>query len=151
VLNAKEGLSGECIRTGEARLCVNVETDPRVDAATSRALGIGSMIYLPLHNRDRLIGILGVFSERPYCFQHKDLRSLRFSETLIVDALKHSEEPGINLKALTGVAASATDNLLEFPKSPGMELEPPRMMESAGPVQQPGVFVNRPVGGEIQE
>ncbi len=145
-LNSREGLSGECIRTGEARLCVNVETDSRVDAASSHALGIGSMIYLPLHWKEKLIGILGVFSERPYCFQHKDLRSLRFSETLIIEALRHTKEPTINLRTLAGAASNAGDNVLEFPKATA-HLEPLVPIENT-PVNQPvGVFVNRPVAG----
>lgn len=67
-LNTRDGLSGACLSTREPQLCLDTETDPRVDAAASRRLGIRSMLIVPILDRDELIGIIEVFSPDPDTF-----------------------------------------------------------------------------------
>ncbi len=67
-LNTRDGLSGACLSTREPQLCLDTETDPRVDAVTSRRLGIRSMLIVPILDRDDLIGIIEVFSPDPDTF-----------------------------------------------------------------------------------
>jgi TonB family protein len=67
-LNTQDGLSGACLSTREPQLCLDTESDPRVDAATSRRLGIRSMLIVPILDGDNLIGVIEVFSPDPDTF-----------------------------------------------------------------------------------
>ena len=67
-LNTRDGLSGACLSTREPQLCLDTESDPRVDAAASRRLGIRSMLIVPILDGDDLIGVIEVFSPDPDTF-----------------------------------------------------------------------------------
>jgi len=67
-LNTRDGLSGECLRTREPQLCLDTETDERVDAEACRRLGIRSMLIVPILDKDDLIGVIEVFSPDPDTF-----------------------------------------------------------------------------------
>jgi TonB family protein len=47
-LNTRDGLSGACVRTRWPQLCNDTESDARVDPASSRRLGIRSMLIVPV-------------------------------------------------------------------------------------------------------
>lgn len=47
-LNLGTSLSGLCVRTGQQLICQDTERDPRVDLQLRRALGIRSMLVVPL-------------------------------------------------------------------------------------------------------
>ena len=66
------GFSGECVRTGRLLSCEDSETDPVVDRESCRALGIRSMVAVPVRWQDTVIGILEVFSPEPYAFSSND-------------------------------------------------------------------------------
>ena len=66
------GFSGECVRTGRLLSCEDSETDPLVDRESCRALGIRSMIAVPILWRDAVIGLLEVFSPEPHAFGAND-------------------------------------------------------------------------------
>lgn len=69
-LDTRNGLSGACVRTRSAQLSADTESDPRVDPAISRRLGIRSMLVVPVFDHEvktgnqkpPLIGVLEVFS-----------------------------------------------------------------------------------------
>ena len=86
------GLAGECVRTRQSVLCINAETDPRVDAISSRTLGVSSILYVPLQAQDELIGILGLFSDRVSNFNSSDLQLLRYIAALVLEQL-HKQSP----------------------------------------------------------
>src|ERR1700675_116684 len=67
-VDAKHGLSGECVRTGLLVFCEDTENDPRVDAEICRALGIGSLMAAPIVSDFRVVGLLEVFSPHPRAF-----------------------------------------------------------------------------------
>ena len=71
-LNMSDGLSGACLRTHQSQLCLDTETDPRVDAAASRRLGIRSMLVVPVLDGDELVGVLEVFATDPAEFVDSD-------------------------------------------------------------------------------
>jgi len=66
------GFSGECVRTGRLLSCEDSETDPVVDRESCRALGIRSMVAVPVRSEDAVIGILEAFSPEPYAFSSND-------------------------------------------------------------------------------
>jgi TonB family protein len=71
-LNTRDGLSGACLRTRQPQLCVDTESDPRVDAAIARSLGIRSMLIVPVLDQDDVIGVLEVFSYEPSAFSEHE-------------------------------------------------------------------------------
>src|SRR5580700_3197544 len=71
------GFSGECVRTGQLLRCEDSETDPVVDRESCRALGIRSMIAVPIRWQDAVIGLLEVFSPQPYAFSANDPIALK--------------------------------------------------------------------------
>ena len=79
--DARAGLGGECVRTRESVICMNAAADPRVDYNACMSLGIRSMVYRPLFDRDKLIGVMAVFSSRAQHFSYRDLNCLEWTET----------------------------------------------------------------------
>jgi len=71
-LTIGSGFSGECVRTGRLLRCEDSETDRLVDRESCRALGIRSMIAVPIRGDDAVIGLLEVFSPTPFAFSPND-------------------------------------------------------------------------------
>jgi hypothetical protein len=71
------GFSGECVRTGRSLRCDDSETDDRVDRAGCKALGIRSMIAVPIRPGNKVAGLLEVFSPQPYAFNANDISALQ--------------------------------------------------------------------------
>jgi hypothetical protein len=67
-VDVKQGLSGECVRTGFLVSCEDTENDSRVDPEVCRTLGIGSLMAAPIVSDFRVVGLLEVFSPRPRAF-----------------------------------------------------------------------------------
>src|SRR6202790_904802 len=67
-VDAKHGLSGECVRTGLLVFCEDTENDPRVDPEICRALGVGSLMAAPIVSDFRVVGLLEIFSPHPRAF-----------------------------------------------------------------------------------
>src|SRR5208337_3011682 len=61
-VDAKQGLSGECVRNGLLVSCEDTENDPRIDPEVCRALGIGSLMATPIVSDFRVVGLLEIFS-----------------------------------------------------------------------------------------
>jgi putative methionine-R-sulfoxide reductase with GAF domain len=72
VLQAGSGFSGECVRAGRLLRCDDSETDPLVDRESCRALGIRSMIAIPIRANGGVAGLLEVFSPKPHAFADND-------------------------------------------------------------------------------
>ncbi|MGA9415774.1 MAG: GAF domain-containing protein [Terriglobales bacterium] len=67
-VDVKQGLSGECVRTGLLISCEDMGNDPRVDPEIGRALGIASLMAAPIVSDFRVRGLLEVFSPHPRAF-----------------------------------------------------------------------------------
>src|SRR5215469_6522146 len=76
-LNSDSGISGECLRTASMQICNDTSTDARVDSEACRALGIRSVVVMPLHGRMGMFGILEAFSARTDAFEEEQMNSLR--------------------------------------------------------------------------
>jgi len=120
-LQVGSGFSGECVRTGILLRCNDTEDDPRVDRESCRALGIRSMLAVPVRRGEKStgeksVGILEVFSAQANTFSESDEKLLqRFAE--IVQAALNRAARARDLLAPTPVAIPA-----DFPASPGSVL-----------------------------
>ena len=61
-VDVKQGLSGECVRSGLLVSCEDMGNDPRIDPEIGRTLGIGSFMAAPVVSDFRVVGLLEVFS-----------------------------------------------------------------------------------------
>ncbi len=91
-LDGTSGLSGECVRTGRLLICHDTESDPRVDLAVCRLLGIRSMVVMPLYLGVELIGVFEVFSSTPSAFGRHEISVLESMGELIVSVVEPAPE-----------------------------------------------------------
>jgi len=61
-VDVRQGLSGECVRSGLLVSCEDMENDSRIDPEIGRTLGIGSLMAAPVVSDFRVVGLLEVFS-----------------------------------------------------------------------------------------
>jgi hypothetical protein len=76
-VDVRHGLSGECVRTAQMVSAEDTENDPRVDVEVCRALGIGSMLAVPILADYRVAGLLEVFAPAPRAFNLEHASLLR--------------------------------------------------------------------------
>ena len=91
-LDPRTGLSGSCIQTRQLQQCSDTETDPRVDPAVCRDLGVRSIVVLPLIDGDELFGVFEILSSRPNAFGQRDLDSLQALTDQIVESRRQNWE-----------------------------------------------------------
>jgi GAF domain-containing protein len=77
MINTRSGFTGVCTSSGTMQFCSNAALDSRVDADACRKLGVGAIIVVPLLHQDQLLGLITVFSRRPYAFGMRDLQALQ--------------------------------------------------------------------------
>jgi hypothetical protein len=107
-LQVRSGLTGESIARRQLLRCDNAETDPRVNLETCRALGIASIVVLPLLRRTGEVrGLFELFSDHPYAFEERDLVALERMAALTLTALDLAEQ-GHDSVAPTGSPARQT-------------------------------------------
>jgi TonB family protein len=76
-LDVDSGISGECLRTGRPKRCNDTLTDPLVDSQVCQELGIRSLAAVPLRGEHGVVGILEIFSDRPYAFSDAHITMLK--------------------------------------------------------------------------
>ncbi|MGD1213368.1 MAG: GAF domain-containing protein [Terriglobales bacterium] len=92
-LQVRSGLTGESISRRQLLHCDNAETDPRVNLEACRALGIASIVVLPLLRRTGEVrGLFELFSDHPYAFEERDLIALERMADLTLTALDLAEQ-----------------------------------------------------------
>jgi PAS domain S-box-containing protein len=89
-LTLSSSLSGICVRTGELQRSDDTFSDPRVDHAYYRELGIHSILVVPLRDEQRTLGVLKVVSPQPHAFTDRDAKALRLLGGLMGAALGHA-------------------------------------------------------------
>ena len=104
-LDPRQGLSSACIQSRQLVQCNDTDTDPRVDAAACRELGVRSVVVLPLLDENELFGIFEILSSRPNAFGQRDLDSCR---TLADRILKSRRQGG---KAIASVHEGSGSSL----------------------------------------
>lgn len=84
-VQTEQGLSGECIRTGNVVRCDDTETDQRVDPEVCRQLNLRSAAIAPVRREGKIVGLIEVFSSKPQAFNEEDISGLQ----LIAAAIAH--------------------------------------------------------------
>ena len=73
---AQDSLAALCIRSGQQLWCHDVETDPRMRGAALFDPSIRSLVFTPLSQGDKAIGVLAVFADAIDAFSAKHLLQL---------------------------------------------------------------------------
>jgi len=89
-LQVDSGLSGESVRTRQILRCDDAETDSRVNRESCRALGIASVVVMPLIREQEVNGVFELLSGRAYAFEERDLAALERLAEMIQTALEHA-------------------------------------------------------------
>ena len=90
-LQVDSGLSGKSVRTGQILRCDDAETDARVNRESCRALGIASVVVMPLLRENEITGVFELFSEKAYAFAQRDIAALERLGEMVHTALDHAE------------------------------------------------------------
>jgi putative methionine-R-sulfoxide reductase with GAF domain/uncharacterized Zn finger protein (UPF0148 family) len=148
-LQVRSGLTGESISRRQLLRCDNAEVDARVNLEACRALGIASIVVLPLLRRDGQVrGLFELFSDHPYAFEERDLVALQRMADLTLTALDLAEQrrksaPAPRLEpdkagesSVAGGAAQASAIPLDAPLNSPPEIppNPESISPSAAPV-----------------
>ena len=86
-LQTNTGLSAECVRKGEVLLCHDAETNPQVDLASCRRLGVRSILASPLRHYRRTLGVFEVLSSSPCAFDNRDVATMQLLSSMMVAAI----------------------------------------------------------------
>jgi len=76
-INTESGLTGIAIRRQMSQWCTDTESDLRVDVELCRQLGVRSIIVVPVHTRDTVVGLFAIFSVSPDAFSLGDLNTVK--------------------------------------------------------------------------
>ena len=105
-LGLGSGISAECVRTRAVLRCDDAETDPGVDRESCRALGIRSIVVVPVMQGPKVVGVLEVVSSAPNAFANYDQAGLqRIIEQILTG---RSPQPAANPTGNHPANASAT-------------------------------------------
>ena len=92
-LQVRSGLTGESIARRQLLRCDNAAADPRVNLEACRALGIASIVVLPLLRQSGEVrGLFELFSDHAYAFEERDLIALERMADLTLTALDLAEQ-----------------------------------------------------------
>src|SRR5271170_3567744 len=118
-LQVRSGLTGESIARRQLLRCDNAETDSRVNLETCRALGIASIVVLPLLRRSGEVrGLFELFSDHPYAFEERDLIALERMADLTSTALDLAEQRNHSVPAPAASQQTLSQGIIEVVESP---------------------------------
>jgi diguanylate cyclase (GGDEF)-like protein/PAS domain S-box-containing protein len=85
-------LSGHAISSGRSLLCVDTETDERVDSALARSRGVRSIIAVPLLQAGKAFGLLLLYGDRAGAFGERDITMMELLSVVLSAAMAHAAE-----------------------------------------------------------
>lgn len=121
-LQVSSGLTGESVRTREILRCNDAGTDPRVNRESCRALGISSVMVMPLLQEQEVIGVFELLSDRPHAFEERDIVALQRLGEMISTAIEHADAVKHGIQ---GISAPSDP--------PSVELASPEINSAAAP------------------
>jgi putative methionine-R-sulfoxide reductase with GAF domain len=136
-LQVQSGLTGESITRRQLLRCDNAEADPRVNLEACRALGIASIVVLPLLRKNGEVrGLFELFSDHPYAFEERDLIALERMAALTVTALDLAEQrekfaPAVVSLRDAAIEPGTTADSIPSPAAPSVLPRAPEVAEPA--------------------
>ena len=90
-VQVKSGLTGESVRTRKVLRCDNAETDSRVNRESCRALGIKSVMVVPLVREQEVVGVFELLADRANAFEERDVTALERLAEMVQTGLEHAD------------------------------------------------------------
>jgi putative methionine-R-sulfoxide reductase with GAF domain len=90
-VQVKSGLTGESVRTRQVLRCDDAEIDPRVNRESCRALGIRSVMVVPLIREQEVIGVFELLADRANAFEERDVTALERLAEMVQTGLEHAD------------------------------------------------------------
>jgi diguanylate cyclase (GGDEF)-like protein/PAS domain S-box-containing protein len=87
-----DNLSGHAMRSGRSLLCLDTETDERVDSALSRSRGVRSIIAVPLLHAGEAVGLLLLYGDEAGAFGERDVTTMELLSVVLSAAMAHAAE-----------------------------------------------------------
>ena len=121
LLQVDSGLSGESVRTRQTLRCDDAATDPRVNRESCEALGIASVVVMPLVQGNEVIGVFELFSDKAHVFQGRDITALERMGAMVFTVLEQAMAAhGVTIWPERGngeatFAATESDAVVEVP------------------------------------
>ena len=78
------GICWQCLRTGGALRCDDINNDVRVNVELCRRLGLGSLAVVPVGEKPDVCGVLVVFSRLPEAFSDEQVQLLEVLAELVM-------------------------------------------------------------------
>jgi putative methionine-R-sulfoxide reductase with GAF domain len=100
----KSGLTGESVRTRQVLRCDDAETDSRVNRESCRALGIKSVMVVPMFREQKVIGVFELLADRANAFEQRDVTALERLAVMVQTGLEHADAAK---RALQEIAAKS--------------------------------------------
>ena len=125
-LQMNSGLSGESIQTRQLLRCDDAQTDGRVNKESCEALGIASVIVMPMVDGGEVIGVFELFSDRAYAFEDRDITALERMGAMVRTAIEQVEA----VASADGEQRLVDHGAPTIPSEPEME----NTVESAEPI-----------------
>ena len=106
-LDLRSGLTAICYNTGAVVRCDDAANDPRVDREACRALGVHSVVAVPLRAQQKILGLIEAFEKEAFAFTDSDIREISLLAELTVEAIR-IETPGAKAETTPAVEYSDT-------------------------------------------
>lgn len=107
-LDAQGGISGACMRNRRWLRCDDPNLDPHVDRESCQALGINSVLAVPIYERETVLGLIEAFSRQTYAFNESHCSALQGLAERVAALLKPKDA---EVAPPTGEGASEADKV----------------------------------------
>jgi GAF domain-containing protein len=91
-LPVAHNLAGHAMRERRSLLCLDTETDERVDTELSRRRGVRSIIAVPLLHAGQSVGLLLLYGREPAAFGERDVTTMELLSVVLSAAMAHAAE-----------------------------------------------------------
>jgi putative methionine-R-sulfoxide reductase with GAF domain len=108
-VQVKSGLTGESVRTRKVLRCDDAETDLRVNRESCRALGIRSVMVVPLVSEQNVIGVFELLADRANAFEERDVTALERLAEMVQTGLEHADAAKRALQEITAKSELAAE------------------------------------------
>jgi putative methionine-R-sulfoxide reductase with GAF domain len=127
----KSGLTGESVRTRKVLRCDDAETDSRVNRESCRALGIKSVMVVPLLREQEVTGVFELLADRANAFEERDVTALERLAEMVQTGLEHADAAKRALQEIAAKNAQATAQQAAQQKEP----KPPETAPAPAPAE----------------
>jgi putative methionine-R-sulfoxide reductase with GAF domain len=140
-VQVKASLTGESVRTRKTLRCDDAETDSRVNRESCRALGIKSVMVVPLIRDEAVIGVFELLADRAHAFEERDVTALERLAEMVQTGLEHADAAKRALHEIVtkNEQAAAEPNEQKPPESAAApaEIEPTKIEKEISVASEP--------------